>query len=288
MNVVIFSNCHGHIIKTMFERHVYTKNKFIINHVTNYENLDKKMDLTHKYMLEKCDVFLYQPFNKQHSYSEYDINELKKYFKPDCIILKINYYRFKGFWFESEYKPYNSYNDYNFAPDAKYFGIHNSFINFNGDKKKTIEKINNIYIDEEKFLKYFREELENFKKIDDNSDVRMYEYFINNYENNNFFNDGFHPTNLFFYEIFRQILFKLTGHKLINEDIEFINLINNNELTHWSLPILPQIKKILNIKTPDIINIFYGNIKKSMSVYDYYYIRLSQENFKEYLNQHLR
>ena len=285
MNIVIYSNCHGGIISAMFKSHIYTKDKFIINHVINYENLDKKMDLSHKYMLETCDVFLYQPFNKQHSYSEYDINELKKYLKPDCIILKINYYRFKGFWFESEHKPYNSYNNYNFAHDEIHFGIHKSFINFNGNKEETIEKINNTYIDEIQFLKYFREELDNFKKIDDNSDVKMYEYFIKNYENKSFFHDGFHPTNLFFYEIFRQIVFKLTGYELITEDIEFINLFNNNELTHWALPILPPIKNILSIKTPNIVYVFYDHQKKCMSVYDYYYIRLSQKNFQEYLNE---
>lgn len=284
MNVVIYSNCHGGIIKEMFEKHIYTKNKFILNHVVNYENLDKKMDLSHKYMLENCHVFLYQPFNRQHSYSEYDINELKKNLKPECIILKINYYRFKGFWFESEHKPYSSYNQYFFAADQLHFGIHNSFINFNGNKNEIIEKINNIHIDEKKFLMHFNEELDNFKRIDDNSDVKMYEYFINNYKNINFFNDGFHPTNLFFYEIFRQIVFKLTGHELIIEDNEFVNLFNNIELTHWALPILPQIKKILNITTPNIINVFYGNEKKCMTIYDYYYIRLSPKNFQEYLN----
>jgi hypothetical protein len=283
MNTVIYSNCHGGIIRAMFERHICTKGKFKIVHIVNYENLDKTLDSSHKYMLENCDVFMYQPFNKQHSYSEYDISELKKYLKPHCIILRINYYRFKGFWFESEYKPYNSYNIYRFAPDTKYFGLHNSFINFNGTKEETIDKINNIYIDEDVFLKHFREELDNFKKIDDNSDITMYEYFINNYKTKNLFNDGFHPTNLFLYEIFRQIVFKLIGHELIMEDNEFIEQFNNIELTEWALPILPGVKKILDIKTSDKICVFFGNNKKCMSIYDYYYIRLSQTNFINYL-----
>jgi hypothetical protein len=283
MNVLIYSNCHGGIIKEMFEQNDYTKNKFVINCFYNYENLDKKMELLHKNLLENCDIFMYQPFNKQHSYSEYDISEVKKYLKPDCVILKINYYRFKGFWFKSEYKPYHSYGEYKFAPDTKYFGIHNSFINFNGNKKETIDKLNNIRIDEEKYVAYFIEEVEHFKKIDDNSDVKMYDYFIKNYKTRHFFNDGFHPTNLFFYEIFRQIVFKLTGHELVFEDIEFIDSLSHIEETHWSLPILPQIKRILNMTTSDGINVFYGNLKKNMSIYDYYYIRLSPTHFQDYL-----
>jgi len=281
MNIVIYSNCHGEIIKAMFENHIYTKNKYKINYIVNYENLDKEMDISHKQMLENCDIFLYQPFNKIYSYSEYDINKIKNILKPYCILLRFNYYRFKGFWFESSHKPYDCYDLYKFATD-KYSGIHNSFINFNGDKTEMIEKINNIHINEDRFLEYFKEELENFELIDTNSDVKMYEYFIKNYENRTLFNDGWHPTTLFFYEIFRQLVFKLTGHELDAEDNEFVNLFDDIDLTHWSLPILPQIKKILDIKTPDTINIFYGDKKRIMSIYDYYYIRLSEKNLETY------
>ena len=41
-NIVIFSNCAGNIIKNMFENHPFTKDKYLINYITNYENLDKQ------------------------------------------------------------------------------------------------------------------------------------------------------------------------------------------------------------------------------------------------------
>lgn len=284
--ILIYSNCHGQLLAHMFRKHTCTKNKFVVTHIGNYENLEKTMDLSHKNMVENCDVFIYQPFNKQYTYSEYDITKIKTYLKPNCIILRVNYYRFKGFWFESQHKPYHSYNGYSFAVDAKYYGIHNSFINFNGNKEEIIEKINNICINEQGFLNYFREELNSLKKIDDNSDVKMYDYFINNYKNKNLFNDGFHPTNLFLYEIFRQIVFKLTSDELIIEDTDFINLFSFNELTDWSLPILPRIKEILNINTSNIIPVFGGSKRIHMSIYDYYYIRLSKTNFQNFLNEY--
>ena len=112
MNIVLYSNCAGGIIKHMFNKHVYTKDKFIINYIINYENLDKTLDSSHIQMLRNCDVFMYQPFNQHYTHSEYDISNLKRYLKQTCIILKINYYRFKGFWFDSEFKPYNNYNNY--------------------------------------------------------------------------------------------------------------------------------------------------------------------------------
>jgi hypothetical protein len=271
----------------MFNRHHYTKDKFIIHQIINYENLDKALDESHIQILINCDVFIYQPFNKDFTLCEYDISNLKKFLKSNCIILKINYYRFKGFWFESEYKPYNTFNKYAFA-DVKYSGIHNSFMNFNGNKKETIDKINNIFIDEEKFLTYFSQELDNFKKIDDNSDVKMYDYFINNFKKKHLFHDGFHPNNTLFYEIFRQIVFKLTCYELIFEDFDFVNKCNDIDMTGGSLPILPSIKKILELEIPDVICVFnppdYADQKLYLNVYDYYYIRLSHTNFQNYLN----
>ena len=76
---------------------------------------------------------MYQPFNQHYTESEYNIINLKKYLKVDTLIMKINYYRFRGFWYDSEYKPYNNYNNYKFL-DMNYYGLHNSFIDFNGNK----------------------------------------------------------------------------------------------------------------------------------------------------------
>lgn len=289
MNIVLFSNCAGIAISNMFINHPFTKDKFNMNNILNYTQLDKKLDEKHKQMLEDCDIFMYQPFNQHYTYSEYDISNIKKLLKPNCIILKVNYYRFKGFWYESEYKPFNSYNDYRFL-DMKYYGLHNSFINFNGNMQDIITKINSITVDKEKFLLYFNEELNNLKKIDDNSDVKMYDYFINNYKKKHLFHDVFHPTNLFFYEVFRQIIFKLTGHILPYEDMEFIKLSKNKELSYWSLPILPQVKRILDMEIPDNMYIFnehdHPNKGIYMNIYEYYYIRLSQTNFQDYLDKH--
>jgi len=39
--IVIISNCAGNIIKNMFEKHSFTKDKYFIHYITNYENLNK-------------------------------------------------------------------------------------------------------------------------------------------------------------------------------------------------------------------------------------------------------
>jgi len=40
-NIVVYSNCAGNVIKTMFENHSFTKDKCNVSFFSNYENLDK-------------------------------------------------------------------------------------------------------------------------------------------------------------------------------------------------------------------------------------------------------
>ena len=110
---------------------------------------------------------------------------------------------------------------------GNYYGLHNSFTNFNtNDINDIINKIDSINISKDEFLSFFNTELNKFKIIDDNSDINMFQYFIDNYKTKHLVHDPFHPTNLFFYEMFRQIVLKLTKHELKYEDSQFINLLN--------------------------------------------------------------
>ena len=68
------------------------------------------------------------------------------------------------------------------------------------------------------------------------------------------------------------------------EDEDF--LINRRELTTFAQPVLPIIKKALNMSTPNSFLLFDGcNGTKiiSIDVYDYYYIRLSTSNLDHFL-----
>jgi len=288
MNIVIFSNCAGNILTHMFNLHPYTSNKYTIHYISNYEHFDEVMSESNKNLFQTCDIFMYQPLNNSYSHSMYNISHIKQLLKESCVILRVNYYRFKGFWFESEYKPFSSFKAYKFV-DSKYYGIHDSFTNFIGNKLEVCNKIQSLKIDTDAFMNHFSEELENFKILDDNSDIKLYDFLIKNYKSKHLFHDVFHPTNLFFYEMFRQIVHKLTGHELNEEDLDFLNKLIDIEMTHWALPILPQIKSLLHINTPDTICVFYpGYADKRifMDIYDYYYIRLSHTNFQSYLDTH--
>ena len=63
-------------------------------------------------------------------------------------------------------------------------------------------------------------------------------------------------------------------------------LLDDIEMTHWASPILPIVKNTLGLTLSDYVYIFYpgtcGDKKLFMNINDYYYIRLSPSNFKNY------
>jgi hypothetical protein len=232
----------------MFAKHTYTRDRYKMAYICNYENLVKTgLDQTHIELLKKCDIFIYQPFNKKHTESEYDISNLKTYLKPECFILRANYYRFKGFWYESDYVPYTNYKHYAFGK-SPYCSLHKSFIGFKGGMEEIVRKIDSISIDNEAFMAYFNEQIDQFKILDGNSDVKMTEYLLNNYKTKRLFHDVWHPTNLFLYEVFRQLVRKIDAHELLYEDMAFISHFDNSEMTHWASPILPIIETYLGLE----------------------------------------
>jgi len=205
------------------------------------------------------------------------------------MIFKFCYYRFKGFWFESSYKPYVNYKGFRFKPkDRPEYGLHNSFRNFNGNihsKEEIKNKINSLEIDKNKFFEYFNKELEKFKYLDDlQSDFKMYDFFCLNYKKKRLFHDPFHPTNIFYEELFKKIV-----KKIDNTIINNLNLFLVKEKTDFSLPILPQIKKILNLDISDKFWVFRRCPKELyIDIYDYYYIALSKKNLDQVIKNNFK
>lgn len=264
-------------------------NEFNVNHIINYQHQStailSKDDVA---ILKKCDTFIYQPMNNSCDFSEYNIDYMKTRLKPECIIIRVNYYRFHGFWYECDYKPYIEHLKYSFNPIA---GIYNEIKNLidKTDKYQIINFIDNIAMDKDIIVNYFNEHLEKIKTLDEKSDVKMYDFFKLNYKSKALFNDRFHPNNVFMYEIFRQLVKIIANLDLPHEDIDFLNKheIKSRELTHWTIPILPIVKKILELEIDDKNTVFSNQIHPMthvMDVYDYYYIRLDPNNFNKFLS----
>jgi hypothetical protein len=281
IKILIYFNCHGSVLLEMFKKYLINKD-FKIDLIVNYMNLNnKKISEDHLKLILECDIFIYQFFNNKFD-SEYDSTNIIKLLKSKCIVKKINYYRFSGFWYENTCNPFYEYEKWTFNKQSGY-GIHKDFVNFESDNIVEItKKIDSIKISSD-FDKYFEEQLNNFKLLDNNSDVKMYDYFIQNYKKYHLFHDLYHPTNLFFYEMFRQLILSLFNNLLTTDDNKLLCLLISEELTNWATPILPAIKTHLNLNIPDRINVFRFKEQLLLNIYEYYYIRLSEDNFKNYL-----
>jgi hypothetical protein len=205
MKIVIYMNCIGNQIKKFF-------NEIGIecDHIVNYIEMksghspDKYNDL-----LSNADYFIYQPFNKHHkTHIWYPVN-LFRYLNDNCKKIKINYYRFKGFWEEPRYK-----TDYH-------------HLKYDFDVKQN-----------------FEDSLKKLKMIDDNSDIQMFDFFVRNYKSVKLFHDCYHPTNFFIKEMCKQIcqLIDINLVILFDSNIFTIDELNQNEMI-----IEQQIKEELNL-----------------------------------------
>ena len=301
MIILIYTNCQGFVLSKFFEEYKKTNiNNFQIYYFSNYSGINKE---EFNKIFSICDVFIYQ-HNKGNTNIKYDINKLK----CNCIKIKIAWWIFNGFWYDSNWNSYKQIiynnNKYSFIEMdwndliIDMYGIHNSFKNFYGNYKEVKNKIDNLNINKELFIKFFEKECKNFEKIDKNSDISMYNFFINNYKIKNLFYCPIHPTNEFIQELFNKILLKineelknikeLKNNKELKQSIINLNNLDNNSLINYTKPILPIIRNILNIKYDtyniNIFRCFFNDITLKLNIYEYYFIRLSPSHFKIYMD----
>lgn len=174
MNVVLFTNCAGGRLKMLFDAHPFTKDKFKVTHIMNYTSLShREIETTHVDLLANCDVFIYQPLNQTFT-SEYNIENIMRYLKnPNVTILRMNYYRFRGFWFENDYRPYTRHRSYDFMNEGHY-GLHASAVSIaNASDYDEIKRfVDGITIDSEKFQTFFDKEISKMRFLDEKSDVK--------------------------------------------------------------------------------------------------------------------
>lgn len=299
MIILIYANCQGYLLSKFFEN--YNKqcnNNFIIHYFSNY--IDIKIDEVNKFsnIFKNCDVFIYQ-HNKGNTNIIYDMNELKH----TCIKIKIVWWIFNGFWVDSTYNSYKQiiYNNikYTFLEPkwndtiSQLYGIHNSFINFYGNYNEIKNKLDNLHIHKDNIINFFNDQCDKFKNIDINSDISMYDYFIKNYKNVELFHCPIHPTNKFFYELFKKIMLYLKTNN-IKINLELLNKLNLNDLLEYSLisysrPILPIVQNVLNIDYGSnnnfrIFKSYLIDITLNLNIYQYYFIRLSPVHFKIFMD----
>lgn len=247
-NMVVFSNCHGERYINIFKRDTNIHNIFNINYIVSYQQLDNFSNFKDDFV--KADVLI---INNIKQYNDYTMGNLKKILKPSCMVIVIPFVRFEGYWMPEQYKQlkYVSSNAVSFFPNIEQNNIKSYLLGDNNDENKIITHFNNC--------------LAKLKQIDQESDIRFYDFFIENHCKIPFFRDNYHPTMNILEYIATQIINKISQDFDITYNKTNFNL--NPDLFEWGhyKPIINSVKNALKLEY-DLDKVFLCNREKYLNV----------------------
>jgi hypothetical protein len=229
-NMVVFSNCHGERYIEIFKRDTTIAELFNIEYIVSYSQLNNFSNF--KQQFKDADILLINNIKK---YDDFTIKNLKKILKKDCLLIVIPFVRFEGYWIPEPIKrlKYIKDNAVSFFPDIK----------INDINKYLTESTYN----KESFINYYNTCLNKLKHIENESDIKFYDFFIENHTKYPFFRDNYHPTTNMLEYVASEILTKINNHYPINYCSKQLQLCRKtNEYGHYK-PIKDCIKNYLDI-----------------------------------------
>tara|TARA_B110001452_G_scaffold89105_1_gene73021 strand:- start:6364 stop:7254 length:891 start_codon:yes stop_codon:yes gene_type:complete len=269
-NILIFFNCHGKNYSKYLKQNKLLCKYYNIKNISIVDYVDKEsilynnteLDDIHKKKIKNTDVLILQYIEKDRGFLN-NINIIKMC-KKDCIIIKIPHYRNSIY----EHKLLEGFTHQNKM--TKEWTLPQKINNINNVEqnieiiKNEINIMNNCNYDKKILLNEFNNKYEEFKKIDNLSDIKMLDYYQNNYNKYRLFSGRGYPSSRFFYELTNRILIKL-GFK---PNTKFIDLYFAE---HTTVPIPDYWYKFCNF-TFD--NKCYAKGHIEITEYEWYYILL--------------
>ena len=171
------------------------------------------------------------------------------------MVIVIPFVRFEGYWMPEQYKQlkYVSGNAVSFFPNIEKNNIQSYLV---GDKNK--DKDNEI-------IAYFNKCLAKLKQIDQESDIRFYDFFVDNHHKFPFFRDNYHPTMNILEYIATQIIEKIDQGFDITYNKSNFNL--KKDLFEWGhyKPMRNSVKRALKLEY-DLDKVFLCNREKYLNV----------------------
>jgi hypothetical protein len=248
-NMVVFSNCHGERYIDIFKRDTNIHNVFNINYIVSYQQLDNFSNFKGDFI--KADVLI---INNIKQYNDYTMGNLKQVLKPSCMVIVIPFVRFEGYWMPEQYKQlkYVSGNAVSFFPNIEKNNIKTYLLGDNNDNDNEI-------------ITYFKKCLAKLKQIDQESDIRFYDFFVDNHDKFPFFRDNYHPTMNILEYIATQIIEKIDQCFDITYNKSNFNL--KQDLFEWGhyKPIRNSVKRALKLEY-DLDKVFLCNREKYLNV----------------------
>lgn len=259
--LLFFSNCHSEKYIQIMERDTNITDIFDTKHIVRYQNLYNFDE--HKNDFMDADILI---INKIKKYDSYALSNLKKYLKTDCLVIIAPFIRFEGYWMPEKYKKlqYVGDNSVSFFPDI--------------NTKKDVDVYLSQTVNEHMLIKHFNDSLTKLQSIDEESDIKFYDFFKENHLKYPFFRDNLHPTMNLYEYIGNKIILKIKDEYNIQYNENNYKLQSCTcEYGHYK-PILDDVKKKLNIQY-DLDKIFICSRKQYIdTVLD---AELKQDNIKD-------
>lgn len=213
--IVIFMNCHGYEINKYLCNSKYLLVNYQINVISilhyvlegfkYYEN--KSLDKNDINLIKDADILILQVIENNRGF----LNncEVIKYCKTNCNIIKIPHYRNSIY----EYRCIeNKNNKYDLIKTWNLPNKINDVYNINETKKiiqNEIDIMNSYKYDHDDMINSMKFKINEFKKIDDLSDIKMLDFYNNNFKKYRLFMGRGYPSSRFFFELTNRILIKL-------------------------------------------------------------------------------
>jgi len=252
-HIVIFSNCHGERYINIIKRDTNILHLFNINYIVSFMQLNNFEHYKNSFC--NADILI---INNIKNYNDYTIHNLKKYLKKECLLIIIPFVRFEGYWLPEKIKQlhYINENAVSFFPD----------IDINLIDDYLIYKLEN----KDSVLNYFTNCLKKLKDIENECDIKFYDFFIENHKKYPFFRDNYHPTSNMLEYIGKQIINIIKSKFEINyKDNNYTLKTDIYEYGHYK-PIINSVKDILELEY-NLDTIFICNR------YNYLYTILNNE-----------
>lgn len=196
--ILILMNCHGEEIHNYLNNIPEIFENFKIKFISTYSNLNNSSILSE---ISNCNILI---TNNVKNYELLNFSNIIKYVKPICIVIKIEWIRFNGFWPLT----FTSHILFNYDESTISSNNYEDYLNYQIDKNLIINN--------------FNESLKKLKILDNDSDIKFYDFFLENYKYQQLFRDHNHLSHFFFKHVMKQIIVKIDK----NINLECIDKIN--------------------------------------------------------------
>lgn len=182
--IMILMNCHGIEIMKYMTSVKYFNDEYDVERYASNEYLHCSEIILNKIRKNSYSIII---INNIKNYPDFTPKNIKTIADINTKIIVLEYYRFDGF-----------YGDIYYDFSSRNCIVPNML-------QTSYEDFYNRYIADAIILKQFNDALIFLKNLDDESDIKIYDFFIQNYKYKRLFQDRNHPTTYFFWYVTTKI-----------------------------------------------------------------------------------